>query len=68
MVPVTAETTIDENLAAAERETQDLQRELTRLDQSWNDKLAELDKLREAAAPATPDNIIALGSRVRQQQ
>ncbi len=61
--------TLDENFAAAERETQDLQRELARLDETWGDKLADLEKKRDGGdTPAAPDNIIALGNRVRQQQ
>lgn len=55
---------LDETFAAAERETLELERELALLDESWGEKLAEIEKKREAA----PDNIIALSNRVRQQQ
>lgn len=64
LAPMPVEAPLDENFAAAERETLDLQRELARLDQTWGEKLAEMEKKREV----TPDNIIALNNRIRQQQ
>lgn len=62
--PVPVQPPLDDNFAAAERETLDLQKELARLDQTWGEKLAEMEKKREV----TPDNIIALSNRIRQQQ
>ena len=64
--PVSAEASIDAKLEAAERDTLELQKELALLDQTWNEKLSELDKLRETGE-GDGDNVISLGSRIRQQ-
>ncbi|MFT3987690.1 hypothetical protein [Aestuariivirga sp.] len=51
-------------LAAAERETEDIQRELARLDAAWNEKLSELSASGSPAKPGTA-NVVSLAKRIK---
>lgn len=59
--------TLDQKLAEAERESDELQKELARLDQAWTAKLSELERIRAGSSGESPANVIPLGNRIRQQ-
>ncbi len=71
---------IEKKLAEAERETDQLQQELARLDDDWNEKLKQLDKTKTATSETeksakaenekAPDNsnVVSLANRIRSLQ
>lgn len=71
-----ADPLLQEKLAQAARETEDLQAELARLDAAWSSKLAELGKAVPAATAADPAvapsravaNVVSLANRIRSLQ
>ena len=68
-MPAPADPALNEGLAKAERDTEDLRQELERLDAEWNRKLDELgqvppDKASEVQ-PSAVANVISLAKRIR---
>jgi chromosome segregation ATPase len=68
-IPAPADPALNEGLAKAERDTEDLRQELERLDAEWNRKLDELgqvppDKASEVQ-PSAVANVISLAKRIR---
>lgn len=63
-------TDLDEKLAAAERETAELQKELARLDAEWNDKLKDVGAGKAAPGGGEPGvaNVVPLTKRMKSQQ
>lgn len=59
---------LDEKLAAAERETAELQKELARLDAEWNEKLKGLDAAGGKAGEPAVANVVSLANRARTLQ
>ncbi|MFN4142798.1 hypothetical protein [Aestuariivirga sp.] len=62
--PAPADTLVAEKLAEAERETEDLEKELRKLDEEWAQRLAEEEKSGGTGSPAVA-NVISLASRIR---
>jgi len=54
-------------LAVAERETEDIQRELARLDAAWNEKLSELSASGAAGTPGAA-NVVSLAKRINKKR
>lgn len=48
-------TKLEQQLAQAERETDDLQKELARLDEDWNEKLKQLEEVKQGKNATNPD-------------